>query len=175
MLLHRVNNPKFDVEQIELKYFEPGYSFVASDSAHSRIEKQIRKMGKLCDFRDFLEATKSANCEPVEMSDLRNWTSGVSQYALKQLGEQRPYLNKIVCAKFCKGSEELIYQTAFDQTEISVQVLKTSVHLPSACSENHKNPRGIETGKKSEPIATVNTMYQIGIEIHETLLPRDKS
>ena len=86
---------------------------MTSDSAHGRIEKQIRKMGKLFDFRDFVEATKSANCEPGEMScsDLRNWTSGVSQYALKQLGEQRPYLNKIVCAKFCKGSEELIYQT----------------------------------------------------------------
>ena len=114
-------------------------------------------MGKLFDFRDFVEATKAANCELVEMSfsDFRNWTTGGSQYTLKQLGEQRPYFKKIVCAKFCKGSEELIYQIAFDQTEISVQVLKTSLHLPSACEENRKKPRGIETGKKAELIATL--------------------
>ena len=61
MLLHIVNNPKYDVEQIELKYFEAGHSFMTSDSAHGRIEKQIRKMGKLFDFRDFVETTKVEN------------------------------------------------------------------------------------------------------------------
>ncbi|GFR74939.1 hypothetical protein ElyMa_005766200 [Elysia marginata] len=107
-------------------------------------------MGKLFVFREFLEATKAANCQPVEMSflDFRNWTSRVSQYALKQIREQRPYLNKIVCAKFYKDSEELIYQTVFDPTEISVTVLKASLHLLSACCENRKIPRGIETSKK---------------------------
>ncbi|GFR72545.1 hypothetical protein ElyMa_003844700 [Elysia marginata] len=98
------------------------------------LKKQIRKLGKLFDFEDFVEATKAANCEPVEMSfsDSRNWTSGISQYALKQLVEQRPNLIKIVCAKFCKYSNELIYETAFDQTAncySSKSQLATSISL----------------------------------------------
>ncbi|GFS07167.1 high-affinity choline transporter 1-like [Elysia marginata] len=135
MLLHIVNKPKYKLKQIELKYFQPNHSFMASDSAHGRNEKQIGKMGKLFDFRDFVQATKAVNLEPVEMSflDSRNWASGASLYALKQLGEQQPYLHKIVCAKLCKASKALIHKTVFGQTEISVKILSASLHLPAAC------------------------------------------
>ncbi|GFN78732.1 hypothetical protein PoB_000523800 [Plakobranchus ocellatus] len=61
---------------------------MASDAAHRSIEKQLRKMGKVFGFRDFVDATKQAKCEPVEMAftDFNDWKSGVSQDALNQLG-----------------------------------------------------------------------------------------
>ena len=53
---------------------------------------------------------------------MTSWTRS-QEYALKQLGEQRPYLQKIVTATFCKGSEDITYQTAFNQPEVSVKVI----------------------------------------------------
>ncbi|GFO45363.1 hypothetical protein PoB_007186800 [Plakobranchus ocellatus] len=100
-MLFIVNCPRYEVKDIHLKYFEPGHTFMASDAAHGRIEKQLTKMGKVFDFRNFVDATKQAKCEPVEMAitDFNDWKSGVSQDALKQLGEKRPYINQIVSAR----------------------------------------------------------------------------
>ncbi|GFN94649.1 U-box domain-containing protein 16 [Plakobranchus ocellatus] len=75
MMLFIVNCPRYEVKEIHLKYFEPGHTFMASDAALGRTEKQLRKMGKVFDFRDFVDATKQAKCEPVEMAitDFNDW------------------------------------------------------------------------------------------------------
>ncbi|GFO32855.1 hypothetical protein PoB_005936000 [Plakobranchus ocellatus] len=81
MMLFIINCPRYEVKEIKLKYFEPGHTFMASDATHGRIEKQLRKMGKVFDFRDFVDATKQAKCEPVEMAftGFNDWESDVSQ------------------------------------------------------------------------------------------------
>ncbi|KAK3757196.1 hypothetical protein RRG08_042880 [Elysia crispata] len=91
-------------------------------------------------------------CEPVQMThhDFMDWKSAVSQYTLKQLGEQRPYLQKIVTAAFCKGSEYTTYQTAFDQREDSVKVIKSNFNLADAFGERRKKPREVEIRKKKQ-------------------------
>ena len=49
MMLFIVSSPNDDVEEIHLKYFEPGLTFTVSDG---HIEKQMRKTRKSYDFRD---------------------------------------------------------------------------------------------------------------------------
>ncbi|RUS68512.1 hypothetical protein EGW08_023726 [Elysia chlorotica] len=176
MLLYLVNNPKYEVEKIQLKYFEPGHSFMASDAAHGRIEKQMRNMGKLYDFRDFVEATKGAKCEPLQMvfSDFSNWTAGVSQYALKQLGDRRPYLKNMVSVAFSKGSEEIVYQTAFDQPEIRAKVLKSNFDLATSSGGIRKRPRGIETSKKKDLLEKMLPLMPENRRSFWINLPEDK-
>lgn len=85
MMLIIVNSPKYNVEEIHLKYVEPGHTFMVSDAALGRIEKQMRKTRKAYDFRDLVNTTKQAKCESVEMgfSDFLDWKPGVSPNALK--------------------------------------------------------------------------------------------
>ena len=150
-MIHIVNSPNCDVDHIRLKYFESDHSFMASDAARGHIEKQMRRTGKVFDFRDIMEAMTAAKCEPVQMThnDFMDWKSGVSQYMLKQFGEQRPYLQKIVTATFCKGSEDITYQTALDQPEVRVKVIKSNFSLADAYGERRKNPKGVEIEKKT--------------------------
>ena len=151
MMLFIVNSPNYDVEEIHLKYFEPGHTFMASDAAHGRIEKQMRKTRKIYDFRDFVETIKQAKCEPLEMgfTDFIDWNSGVSQYALKQLGDKRPYMNEIVSARFETGSENIQYRTSFSGHETSVRVIKNSFQLADSYGEKRKIPRGVYPAKKA--------------------------
>ncbi|KAK3737119.1 hypothetical protein RRG08_016425 [Elysia crispata] len=149
MILCIVNSPSYEFNHIRLKYFEPGHSF---DAAHGPIETQIIGTGKLFDFRDIVEAVTAAKCEPDQMThiDFMDWKSKVSQYALKQLGEKRPYLKKIVTATFCKGSEDITYQTGFDLPEVSVKVIKSNFSLADAYGKRRKNPRGVEIRKENK-------------------------
>ena len=85
----------------------------------------MRKTRKIYDFRTFVETIKQTKCEPVEIgfTDFIDWNSSVSQYALKQLGDKRPYMNEIVSARFETGSENIQYRTSFSGHEISVRVI----------------------------------------------------
>ena len=115
MILYIVNSPSYEVNHVRLKYFEPGHTFMAFGAAYGPIETQIIRTGKLFEFRDIVEAVTAEKYEPVQMThiDFMDWKSKVSQYALKQLGEKRPYLKKIVTATFCKGSEDITCQTGY--------------------------------------------------------------
>ncbi|GFO39443.1 hypothetical protein PoB_006594800 [Plakobranchus ocellatus] len=151
---------RYEVKEIHLKYFEPGHTFMASDATHGRIEKQLRKMGKVFDFRDFVDATKQAKCEPVEMAftGFNDWESGVSQDALKQLGEKLPYKNQIASARFCSGSEDISYQLTFGESETTVKILKSSFQLAECRCEKRRKPRGLDPTKKAEIIQKLLTL-----------------
>ena len=109
----------YEVEAIHLQYFEPGYTFMASDVAHGRIEKQMRQTRKFYDFRDFVDVIKQAKGAPAVMgfTDFIDWNSGVSQYVLKQLG-----MNEIVSARFKTGSENIQHRTSFRGSHKKTQI-----------------------------------------------------
>ena len=155
MLLHFVNMRDGEVETLNLKYFEPGHTYMASDAAHGRIEQHLTRKNKVYDFKDFLDSVKDAACDLLELqySDFANWESGVSMYTLNKLGENRPYRRDIVCVKFVKGSEMMAYQKSFGAEYISVPIIKTSFSLQTDCkSKNRSKPRGILPAKKSKII-----------------------
>ena len=48
-----VNDPNTVCEKITIKYFEPGHTFMATDSFHHEIEDEMRRKRNLYDFKDF--------------------------------------------------------------------------------------------------------------------------
>jgi hypothetical protein len=44
----------FKFETITLKFFEPGHTFMAADSVHAAIEKQMKKQKEVFDFPHFV-------------------------------------------------------------------------------------------------------------------------
>ena len=176
MLLFIVNDVNIDVEEIHLKFFEPAHTFMASDAAHGRIEQMMRKTKKVFDFRDFVEITRKAKCHPLEMeySDFRYWKSGASQHALKQLGDNRPYMKEIVSARFVMGSEELKYKKQFNAQEISVRFLKNNFDLIESRGEVRTKPRGMETKKKMEIVEKLVPLMPANRQSFWINLPEDK-
>ena len=67
ILFSVVNDQSIDVDEIILKYFVVGHISMASDSAHGRIEKAMRKMKTVYDFKDFKTCINNVNCEFLEM------------------------------------------------------------------------------------------------------------
>lgn len=47
-----INQPEVQLQRIELKYFEPGHTFMATDSVHAGVEKQM-KQKRVVTFEDF--------------------------------------------------------------------------------------------------------------------------
>ena len=166
MLLYIVNSNDYEVEEIELKYFVSGHSFMSADSAHGRIEQQMREQKKVYDFRDFTQCVKQAKCDVIEMklNDFRDWQSGTSQYQLSKLGEHRPYMNDIVKARFIKGSEKLHYRKSCNRAEISVDFLAAKFCLTTAAGPIKTTPRGIMPTKKEAILK----------DIVEKLLPENR-
>ena len=112
------------------------------------------------DFRDFRDCVKEAKCEPVEMAigDFADWVSGMSQYSLNKMGQNRPYLDEIVTATFKKGTEDFSYKTSFDGPEKKVSFLKNTFDLNKNIGEARKKARGINSEKKKQIIENLVTL-----------------
>ena len=149
MLLYIVNCEEYDVDEIHLKYFIPGHSFMSADSVHGRIESQMRKKKNIYDFRDFTDCVENASCEaiPMEVEDFCDWQSGTTQYRLKSLKDQRPYMAEIVNARFVKGSNMLHFKTSWDGEDRAADFLVKKFKLSKAKGKAKKGPRGISSSK----------------------------
>lgn len=55
-----MNCCEMNANEIEIKYFESGHTFMSADSFHHQIEQSMFK-GSLFDFGDFKEAVQNAN------------------------------------------------------------------------------------------------------------------
>ena len=64
MLTNIVNSDHNGIEGI-LKYFEKGHSCMADDAVHGDFKNQMRKIGKIYDFRNFCDCIKQAGYEPI--------------------------------------------------------------------------------------------------------------
>lgn len=56
-----VNCECVQLQQLEIKYFEPGHTFMFADSFHHAVEQQLKKKGKVCDFQNFQDSVKGCS------------------------------------------------------------------------------------------------------------------
>lgn len=150
MLTTLVNsNNLLSAETIRIKFFEPGHTFMAADSSHAQIERQMRKMGKLYDFDDFVQCVKASNCVTLEMAhlDFKGWQSGLSYHRIKQI-EPRPCLSNMVYVEFRRGFTSFFYKETFDGDLKELAFLKGNFELAEGIPM--KVPRGIEPLKKED-------------------------
>ncbi|KAK5639423.1 hypothetical protein RI129_011915 [Pyrocoelia pectoralis] len=116
-LVYIVNSEEICADIIEIKYFEPGHTFMAADSFHHKVELSMKRMGnKLYDFQDFISAVKEASKHTevlaMDLTNFHKWVDYSSQYKLKQI-VPRPYIHDVVHIKVERegGSFNSLFQT----------------------------------------------------------------
>lgn len=116
--IYIVNAAEVNLKHLQVKYFEPGHTFMSADSFHHQVEKSLKKMKKVYDFNDFKESVQNTNSKVVVIDmDIRrfyDWKDFTSQYKLNQI-KPRPYLNDMVNLSFSRGKYTMQYKTSFDQ------------------------------------------------------------
>lgn len=130
-LIYIVNSNEINADVIELKYFEPGHTFMAADSFHHKVELSMKRMGnKLYDFPDFTRAVKGTSKHThvlsMDLSDFYKWVDYSSQYKLNKI-VPRPYINDMVHIKFERNSLNMKYKTDFDGEFFDINFLRASV------------------------------------------------
>ena len=147
-----VNCEHFKAEKVRLNFFESGHTFMSADSAHAEIEESMRNKKQIFDFDDFCACVDSTSCKAIVMEtrDFRKWTSGTSQYKLRQ-SVNRPMLADISVVEFRRGSPNLFYKKAHDCDYFtSFSFLKSNFVLEEKKSKSL--PRGISQKKKDDII-----------------------
>lgn len=116
-----VNSDEIVCDEIIVRYFEPGHTFVAADSFHHRVQLSMQRMGnKLYDFEDFsgcenrnIQHRSSANGPQYHFFQ---WPDYSSQYKLSRV-IPRPYLHDVVEVIFTRGSTSVKYKNDFCSNE----------------------------------------------------------
>lgn len=151
MIVDLMNGGSLNAKEINCKYFEPGHSFMAADSTHSKLERSlVRQDGKIFDFTDLVKTFSDAGCAVTTMNfeDFTNWQSSVSQYLLTKAGSARPLLNKMCWVRFCKGEEaaSMSFKNDFSDEEFQ-DFTCWKTNFKQSC-EKRAGPRGISRKKK---------------------------
>ncbi|XP_074542663.1 uncharacterized protein pogza isoform X2 [Halichoeres trimaculatus] len=132
-LITLVNQNWNRTEDLTLKYFEPGHTFITTDCFHQRVEREMdsRPGGRVLDFQDFRRVVASAqwgDVEVVEMQneDIRVWKEGNSRRKLTNT----PPLPELAQIQFRKGSRLLWVKLSHDQEEFTpVDFLRNRTRL----------------------------------------------
>ena len=153
MLANRVNSADINAEEISLRYFVPGHSFMSADSVHAGVEKKMKQRpgGKVLDFDDFAEVVKcSDNQTVIKMcyGDFKIWEKGLSLAKKKSTGKF--LLKDIAEIIFRRGSKEMWFRTEHDESVVltGFDFLKKGIQM--TLPESHKENKGIEADKKKD-------------------------
>ena len=142
MLVTLVNSGQYDFNDVTLKYFEPGHTFMSADSVHAGVEREMKrcKDGNVYDFNDFMKVVgNSSKTTVVQMScdQFRRWSGKQSQSKLKKAGV---HLDSIVAAQFRKGTTKKFYykksHDAADYEELDFVMNKAGLNTPPSKSAN---------------------------------------
>lgn len=119
------------MEKLEIKFFEPGHTFMSADSFHHQVEMSLKRKRKVFDFADFEECIQKSNRGRVvvvnmKCNDFYNWGDHTPQYKLKNINP-RPYLKQMVHLEFLRGDFNMAYKTTFVGSPIQVNFLNAKV------------------------------------------------
>lgn len=65
-LVYIINSSEISTKEINFHNYEPGHSFMSTDSFHHQVELLIKRSGKLYDFSDYVKAVSKANDKHVQ-------------------------------------------------------------------------------------------------------------
>ncbi|KAG5870477.1 hypothetical protein JTB14_006397 [Gonioctena quinquepunctata] len=130
-LTYIVNSSEIATNEIHLKYFQAGHTFMSADSFHHQVELSMKKSGNIYDFNDFHEAVQRANSGKVDVismtpSHFSDWKDFSSQYKLKKT-KPRAYLNNMVMASFTRGEHTFVYYNDFDGVDHKLSFLQAQI------------------------------------------------
>lgn len=154
-LVFCVNCPNINAETIQIKYFEPGHTFMSADSFHHRVEKSLHQVKKVYDFEDFKTAVQHSSSRvtviQMEVKDFMLWKdlSIKKKRSSNHLGEN-PYLREIVSVEAQRGEMFLKIKREMNDLWqplhfVNAKGLKSGISLPSS----HSTPQGISQTRKT--------------------------
>ncbi|XP_045544224.1 uncharacterized protein [Salmo salar] len=153
-LVSVVNADSTLMEDITLKFFELGHTFMSADSYHHGVEQEMkaRPGGVVYDFGDFLHVVATSNAGKVEVVEMKKenilaWKAGHSIVKLKKAAA--PVMAEI---QLRRGSRSLFYKVSHEEkdfTELDFIMKKVTLETPSTL---RTQDRGIEESKKMDII-----------------------
>lgn len=150
-----INSAEVNISEIELKFFEPGHSFMSADSFHHSVEMQLRRKKKVYDFEDFMDCVQntSQKTKIIQMgvNNFFNWENYISLSKLNKLNP-RPYINQFVNIKFKRASKCFEYKLRFnnDYTELDILNSKIAKSLKFPSPKVISGPRGVDKKRKED-------------------------
>lgn len=156
-----VNSNEVSLELLDIKYFEPGHTFMSADSFHHQVELSLKRAKKVWDFDDFKKCVQTCNSNRVEVLNMEIdniyvFPDCVSQNKLNKL-QPRPYLCDIVHLRFERGFNILKYKNSYNDenfNELNFLLAKEyKSGVPKPCKKIV--PKGISSHKKENLIKKI--------------------
>ena len=147
------------VEQVTLKYFTVGHSFMSADNFHRNVEKEMKAMDKVYDFDDFIKCVENVGIAQIlDFTDFYNFESGLSEG--KASKTSRPLLANVKEVEFRKGSLNMFYKCFEDDEFREANFLKAKTKKSiSDMPLRRTEKRGICEKKKSEILKNLSTVF----------------
>ncbi len=152
-LLTLVNSETISAEDVTLKFFEPGHTFMSADSFHHGVEQEMRHRpgGVVFDFDDFLSVVANSNSRKVEVVELKNeniraWMDGHSAAKTKKM----PRLAELKVMQLRCGSRSMFVKKSHGEEDfIELDFLQKKFN-PSVPTTLRPQDWGVEEAKKTE-------------------------
>lgn len=158
-LVRFVNDNETNFTSVDIKYFEPGHTYMAADSVHGSIGKALRRQANIYDFQDYLELITASrgSMEAIVLDHSK-------QIVFESESKQRipgVLLRNIRVVQFRRGSFSLYFKECHsDDTFKVADFLKRDIkralekHGPEGLLEfglkKESSPRGISAAKKRD-------------------------
>ncbi|CAJ1084251.1 uncharacterized protein LOC122862640 [Xyrichtys novacula] len=152
-LVMAVNQPWSCTEDVTLKYFEPGHTFMRTECFHQRLEHEMERQpgGRVLDFQDFKRVVAAAQWGEVDVVELQNediraWKEGNSRRKLTNT----PPLPELAQVQVRRGSRLLWVKLSHNQEDFTpVDFLRNRTRL-SVPELLRPADRGVGRKKKAE-------------------------
>ena len=144
------------INSVTLKYLEVGHTFLSCDSFHGVVEKNMRRLQNLFNFKDFVSAVQTSGGGPrvIEMKpeDFAAWDRRVTTGKTVSV----PHLNKnIQVTQFRKNSKSMFFKISHDDEDFKecdflMKRTQKDIDDKKAKPEWQTTPRGIPLWKKDK-------------------------
>ncbi|CAM4572758.1 unnamed protein product [Leuciscus chuanchicus] len=152
-LLTLVNSETISAEDVTLKFFEPGHTFMSADSFHHGVEQEMRHRpgGVVFDFDDFLSVVANSNSRKVEVVELKNddiraWMNGHSAAKTKKM----PRLAELKVVQLRRGSRSMFVKKSHGEEDFIELDFLQKKFIPCIPTTLRQQDWGVEEAKKTE-------------------------
>ncbi|RUS74781.1 hypothetical protein EGW08_017448 [Elysia chlorotica] len=108
-----VNSHDISANEITFKYLETGHTFMAADSVHQSIKRQLKKCGDVRDFQEYADSLEKARCKVINMeaTSFKLWKDHSNRANLNKGGHK---LSNVAVVQFRRGSRLLFYKNTHE-------------------------------------------------------------
>lgn len=162
-LMFIVNSSEVALDEIILKFFEPGHTFMAADHFHHQVELSLKRRKKVYDFADFCDVVSQTNSSRVDVINMQlhqffKYTDYTSKYKLQKLAS-RVYLKDMVSVCFKRGNFFFSYKNKIEDDFIELKDIFLMKYIKGMLTEPQVRNvhRGISLERKNNLISKLKS------------------